>query len=74
MNGKLKCSAFVPFALVIVLQVSISDAFDAEFGQIITYDNFDHFKVSVKRENDASMSMFMFIELPSYNCSVHTSN
>lgn len=46
MTVKLKCSAFVPFALVIVLRVSISDAFDAEFGRIIAYDNFDHFKVS----------------------------
>lgn len=40
-------SAFVSFGLVIVLRVTVSDAYDAEFGRIITYDNFDHFKVSV---------------------------
>lgn len=39
--------AFVSFILVIVLSVSVSDALDAEFGRIITYDNFEHFKVSV---------------------------
>lgn len=38
---------FVPSILVILLGFSVSDALDAEFGRIITYDNFDHFKVSV---------------------------
>lgn len=42
-----KLSAFYTFALVLVLRASVSDALDAEFGRIISYDNFDHFKVSV---------------------------
>lgn len=51
MIQKIKYSAFIPFALVIVLRVSVSEALDAEFGRIITYDNFDHFKVSVKKKS-----------------------
>lgn len=50
MFRKIEYSALVSFAVVIVLRVSVSEALDAEFGRIITYDNFDHFKVSVQQK------------------------
>lgn len=46
MDGLFSVKFLVTLTVLSVIQYNLVNANDAEFGRIITFDNFDHFKVS----------------------------